>query len=59
MCAEFCCNGTVVEDSELGQVIQLQASSQHLGTLLAAEPELQVLSGACSAISSVVMCFCQ
>ena len=26
--AEFCCNGTVVEDTELGQVIQLQGDQR-------------------------------
>jgi hypothetical protein len=26
--AEFCCNGTVVEDPELGQVIQLQGDQR-------------------------------
>ena len=27
-CAEFCCNGTVVDDTELGQVIQLQGDQR-------------------------------
>jgi translation initiation factor 1 (eIF-1/SUI1) len=26
--ADFCCNGTVVEDDELGQVIQLQGDQR-------------------------------
>ena len=28
LCAEFCCNGTVVDDTELGQVIQLQGDQR-------------------------------
>ena len=28
VCAEFCCNGTVVEDPELGKVIQLQGDQR-------------------------------
>ena len=28
MCAEFCCNGSVVEDQELGKVIQLQGDQR-------------------------------
>lgn len=27
-CAEYCCNGTVIEDEELGKVLQLQGDQR-------------------------------
>ncbi|KAI5018763.1 hypothetical protein ZWY2020_043651 [Hordeum vulgare] len=38
---EFCCNGTVVQDPELGQVIQLQGDQRkNVATFLVQDPEL-------------------